>query len=110
MLKVGLFVTCLAEMFRPRTAFAALALLERAGCEVIAPRLQTCCGQPAFNSGDSADARKIAKKGHRRLRGFRLCRGPFRLLHGHDQAALSGAFRRRSSVAPARGKSGGEGI
>jgi L-lactate dehydrogenase complex protein LldE len=62
MLKVGLFVTCLAEMFRPRTAFAALALLERAGCEVIAPRLQTCCGQPAFNSGDSADARKIAKK------------------------------------------------
>lgn len=70
MLKVGLFVTCLADMFRPRTAFAALALLERAGCEVVAPRLQTCCGQPAYNSGDSADARKIAKKVIAAFEGF----------------------------------------
>ncbi len=60
--RVGLFVTCLADLFRPRTAFAALTLLERAGCKVEAPRLQTCCGQPAFNSGDLSDARAIAKK------------------------------------------------
>lgn len=60
--KVGLFVTCLADLFRPRTAFAALTLLQRAGCEAEAPRLQTCCGQPAYNSGDLGDAREIAKK------------------------------------------------
>ncbi len=59
--KVGLFVTCLADLFRPRTAFAALALLERAGCAVEVPQVQTCCGQPAFNSGDSGPARELAR-------------------------------------------------
>jgi L-lactate dehydrogenase complex protein LldE len=59
---VGLFVTCLADLFRPRTAFAALSLLERAGCEAQAPHAQTCCGQPAYNSGDSRNARRIARR------------------------------------------------
>ncbi len=67
---VGLFVTCLADLFRPRTAFAALTLLRRAGCEVVVPKLQTCCGQPAYNSGDSADARAIAKKVITAFQGF----------------------------------------
>ncbi|SFK61756.1 (Fe-S)-binding protein [Methylocapsa palsarum] len=62
MRKVGLFVTCLADLFRPRTAFAAAALLERAGCDVEVPRLQTCCGQPAYNSGDTQNARRIARR------------------------------------------------
>ena len=39
---------------RPRIGFAALELLERAGCEVVVPDTQTCCGQPGYNSGDRA--------------------------------------------------------
>ncbi|VFU09926.1 protein of unknown function [Methylocella tundrae] len=58
---VGLFVTCLVDMIRPRIGFAAIELLHRAGCKVVVPRAQTCCGQPAFNSGDRGHARAIAK-------------------------------------------------
>mgnify|MGYP006273147355 FL=1 len=59
--RVGLFVTCLVDLFRPSIGFAAVKLLEDAGCEVIVPA-QTCCGQPAFNSGDRADARALAEQ------------------------------------------------
>lgn len=58
---VGLFVTCLVDLFRPRIGFAAVRLLERAGCRVAVPKAQTCCGQPAYNSGDNAHARSIAE-------------------------------------------------
>lgn len=60
--RVGLFVTCLVDLFRPNVGFAAIRLLERAGCEVEVPERQTCCGQPALNSGDYAAARRIAKQ------------------------------------------------
>ena len=59
--RVGLFVTCLVDLFRPNIGFAAIKLLEEAGCTVEVPRLQTCCGQPAYNSGDLSDSRVIAK-------------------------------------------------
>ena len=58
-LRVGLFVTCLVDLFRPSVGFAAVKLLTDAGCSVVAPR-QTCCGQPAFNSGDRATSRDLA--------------------------------------------------
>ena len=58
---VGLFVTCLVDLFRPSVGFAALKLLEDAGCAVSVPQSQTCCGQPAYNSGDRADTAAIAK-------------------------------------------------
>jgi L-lactate dehydrogenase complex protein LldE len=58
--RVGLFITCLVDLFRPTVGFAAVKLLEDAGCTVEVPRAQTCCGQPAYNSGDRADARAIA--------------------------------------------------
>lgn len=58
--RVGLFVTCLVDLFRPTVGFAAIRLLEEAGCTVEVPRAQTCCGQPAYNSGDRADAKAIA--------------------------------------------------
>ena len=61
-MRVGLFVTCLVDLMRPRVGFAALALLERAGCEVIVPATQTCCGQPGYNSGDREGARRLAEK------------------------------------------------
>ncbi len=61
-IRVGLFVTCLVDMFRPSVGFAAVKLLENAGCEVHIPVSQTCCGQPAWNSGDRPDTRDIAIK------------------------------------------------
>jgi L-lactate dehydrogenase complex protein LldE len=60
--RVGLFVTCLVDLFRPTVGFAAVKLLEEAGCTVDVPRVQTCCGQPAYNSGDRADTRAIAAR------------------------------------------------
>ena len=59
--RVGLFVTCLVDLFRPSVGFAAVKLMEDAGCVVDAPAAQTCCGQPAYNSGDRDDTRAIAK-------------------------------------------------
>ncbi len=58
--RVGLFVTCLVDLHRPSIGFAAIRLLEAAGCMVEVPRAQTCCGQPAYNSGDRATARDLA--------------------------------------------------
>ena len=58
---VGLFVTCLVDLFRPSIGFAAIKLLQDAGAAVEVPESQTCCGQPAYNSGDRADAKAIAK-------------------------------------------------
>lgn len=55
--RVGLFVTCLVDLFRPSVGFAAVRLLEDAGCSVEVPRAQTCCGQPAYTSGEGPDAR-----------------------------------------------------
>jgi L-lactate dehydrogenase complex protein LldE len=57
--RVGLLVTCLVDLMRPSIGFAAAKLLEDAGCVVDVPS-QTCCGQPAFNSGDRATARTLA--------------------------------------------------
>lgn len=59
--RVALFVTCLADLYRPAVGFAALSLLESAGCEVIVPKGQTCCGQPQWNSGDRAGSQRIAR-------------------------------------------------
>ena len=56
---VGLFVTCLVDLLRPSVGFAAVKLLEKAGCKVEVPWAQTCCGQPAYNSGDRRNAAAI---------------------------------------------------
>ncbi len=68
--RVGLFVTCLADLFRPSVGFAAARLLEDAGCRVEAPLAQTCCGQPAYNSGDRAAAKLIAAQVMDAFEGF----------------------------------------
>src|SRR5512139_1512360 len=69
-MRVGLFVTCLVDLMRPRIGFAALKLLEDAGCEVHVPATQTCCGQPGYNSGDRAGARRLAEKTIAELEAF----------------------------------------
>jgi L-lactate dehydrogenase complex protein LldE len=61
-MRVGLFVTCLVDMMRPSIGFAALKLLRDAGCEVVVPATQTCCGQPGYNSGDRKSALALASK------------------------------------------------
>lgn len=61
-MRVGLFVTCLADLMRPSIGLAALKLLEGAGCEVVVPSSQTCCGQPGYNSGDRRSAQVLARK------------------------------------------------
>ncbi|MEZ5593111.1 MAG: (Fe-S)-binding protein [Gammaproteobacteria bacterium] len=60
--RVGLFVTCLVDVFRPAVGFAAVKLLQDAGCSVEVPAGQTCCGQPAYNSGDRADSKALARQ------------------------------------------------
>ncbi len=59
--RVALFVTCLVDLFRPTVGFAAIKLLEDAGCRVEVPEAQACCGQPAWNSGDRKDAAAVAR-------------------------------------------------
>ena len=61
-MRVGFFVTCLVDLMRPSIGFAALRLLESGGAQVVVPPSQTCCGQPAYNSGDRADALALARK------------------------------------------------
>jgi len=68
--RVGLFVTCLVDLMRPSVGFAAVKLLERAGCRVEVPVGQVCCGQPAYNAGDRAGAAAIARDIVRAFEGF----------------------------------------
>ncbi len=74
--RVGLFVTCVADLMRPSVAFAAVQLLQEAGCTVEVPEAQTCCGQPALNSGDSVDTRGIAMQVIQAFEGFDAVVGP----------------------------------
>lgn len=61
-MRVGLFVTCLIDTMRPEIGFSTLKLLESAGCEVVVPESQTCCGQPAYSAGNRVAARALAEK------------------------------------------------
>jgi L-lactate dehydrogenase complex protein LldE len=61
-MRVSLFVTCLVDLLYPEVGERTVALLERLGCEVEFPAGQTCCGQPAFNSGYPDDARRVAER------------------------------------------------
>ena len=69
-MRVALFVTCLVDLMRPSVGLAALELLEGAGCTVIVPPGQTCCGQPAWNAGDAAAATRLAQKTIAELEAF----------------------------------------
>jgi L-lactate dehydrogenase complex protein LldE len=67
--RVALFVTCLVDLMRPSVGFAAVKLLEDAGCSVEVP-VQTCCGQPAYNSGDRGTTRDLAIQMIETFRGY----------------------------------------
>lgn len=74
--RVGLFATCLMNLFRPNVGFSAVKLLEAAGCTVEVPLDQTCCGQPAYNSGDFDATRALAKQLIEAFEGFDYVVGP----------------------------------
>jgi L-lactate dehydrogenase complex protein LldE len=59
---VSLFVTCIVDMIYPHTGISVVEILEHLGVEVRFPLAQTCCAQPAFNSGFWDDARQVAKQ------------------------------------------------
>ena len=69
-MRVALYVTCLVDLMRPSVAFASLRLLEAAGCEVIVPEGQTCCGQPAWSAGERALAADLARKAIGEMEGY----------------------------------------
>lgn len=91
---VGLFVTCLVDLFRPTIGFAAVKLMEDAGCRVSVPASQVCCGQPAYNSGDRRDAAAIARQTIAAFRGFDYVVAPSGscagMLREHYPALLAG--------------------
>ncbi len=74
--RVGLFATCLMNLFRPNIGFATAKLLEEAGCTVEVPSAQTCCGQPGYNSGDVDAARALARQVIAVFEGFDYVVGP----------------------------------
>jgi L-lactate dehydrogenase complex protein LldE len=59
--RVSLFITCVVDQLFPKVGLAMADVLERAGYELDVPEAQTCCGQPAFNSGYRAEARVVAE-------------------------------------------------
>jgi L-lactate dehydrogenase complex protein LldE len=91
--RVGLFVTCLVDLFRPVVGFAAIKLLEDAGCVVEAPLAQTCCGQPAYNSGDRADTRAIAENTIRTFEEFDFVVAPSGSCAGMLKKHYPGLFK-----------------
>lgn len=60
--RVALFATCLVDAMRPSVGFASLRALQAAGCDVDVPLAQTCCGQPALNSGARDEAASQARR------------------------------------------------
>jgi L-lactate dehydrogenase complex protein LldE len=61
-MKVSLFITCLVDQLFPQVGVSLVEVLRRLGVEVIFPEAQTCCGQPAFNSGYRTEARELARR------------------------------------------------
>lgn len=61
-MKVSLFITCIVDQFFPQVGASMVQVLRRLGCEVDFPSEQTCCGQPAFNSGYQSEARDLAER------------------------------------------------
>lgn len=103
-MRVGLFVTCLIDLMRPDIGFSVVKLLEHAGCDVMVPQAQTCCGQPGYNSGDRAAARDLAEKMLREFEQFDYvvvpsgsCGGMIRHHYGdlfRDDPELQGRYAR----------------
>jgi L-lactate dehydrogenase complex protein LldE len=69
-MRVGLLVTCLVDVMRPEIGFSTIKLLEAAGCEVVTPESQTCCGQPSYSAGNRDATLALAEKFLDEFEGF----------------------------------------
>jgi L-lactate dehydrogenase complex protein LldE len=105
-LRVSLFVTCLADLFRPSVAFASIKLLEQAGCEVTVPLSQTCCGQPAYNTGDYESSVPLAQQLIKQYEGADYVVAPSGSCAGmichHYPRMLEGEWRERALLLAAK--------
>lgn len=61
-MRVSLFIPCITDQFYPEVGVATVKLLRKFGADVIYPKDQTCCGQPAFNSGYHNEAKQLAER------------------------------------------------
>ncbi|MGH9820939.1 MAG: (Fe-S)-binding protein [Pyrinomonadaceae bacterium] len=61
-MKVSLFITCLVDQLCPNVGVSMVEVLRRVGCEVVFDERQTCCGQPAFNTGYRREAQRFARR------------------------------------------------
>ncbi len=95
-MRVALFVTCLVDAIRPEIGFSVIKLLEAAGCEVVVPESQTCCGQPAFSIGRQRHGAHPCGKGAARVRRIRLRGHSERLVRWACTRALPRALPRPS--------------
>ena len=75
-MEINLFVPCFIDQLYPETAFNTIKILEKAGCKVHYNPNQTCCGQPAFNTGYWDESRKLANKFLKDFEGNRLIVSP----------------------------------
>ena len=92
---IQLFVTCILDTLYPEVGEAVVHVLEKAGVKVDCPGGQTCCGQPAFNAGMRAEARRMAIHTIQRVRSRAWAGGgALRLVRGDDPPFLPGAVRR----------------
>jgi len=97
-MRVGFFVTCLVDLMRPSVGFAALRLLEAGGAEVYVPPSQTCCGQPAYNSGDRDDAVALARKVIEEFEGCDYLVAPSGSCSGMIRTHYAGLFAADASM------------
>jgi L-lactate dehydrogenase complex protein LldE len=100
MTRVSLFVTCVVDQLFPNVGMAIAEVLERAGCEVEFREAQTCCGQPAFNSGYRDEARAVAEHFLKTFEGAEnivVASGSCCSMIGHHFAEL---FPRGTSIPP----------
>ena len=86
---VSLMPTCLVDLVRPEAGVAAVRVLRRAGYRVTFPDGQTCCGQPAWNSGFPDEARRVA---HTTLAALADSEGPIVVLSGSCAATMLHAW------------------
>jgi L-lactate dehydrogenase complex protein LldE len=104
--RVAFFVTCLVDQVAPATGRSAVQLLEAAGCQVEFPAAQTCCGQPALNSGFPADARRLARHFVDVFDGYEAIIAPSgscaAMVRNHYPQLFEGKARTRAEVVAGR--------
>ncbi|WP_085506002.1 (Fe-S)-binding protein [Thalassobacillus devorans] len=75
-MKVSLFITCLCDIMSSDVGKDTVEILEKVGCEVDFPELQTCCGQPAYNSGYLKESKESMKQMMRAFKDSEYVVGP----------------------------------